>query len=214
MKVLVLGTPGQLGHELMRGIWPAGVSVSGVGYPDFDMGQETDVRRVVAEHTPDVVVNATAYTAVDKAEKEPDAAFAVNRDGPLFLARDCDERGIPLIHVSTDYVFDGAKTGRYVEDDPYDNVMNADISVSTIGSAGTGLDIPDLTTVILTVAINSSPSNIQGVGRLRQLKDKKTKFIYLTCSDIPKHREYHERKKVLLKEKVLTFNELSYPKIP
>lgn len=118
MKVLVLGTPGQLGHELMRGTWPAGVSVSGVGYPDFDMGQETDVRRVVAEHAPDVVVNATAYTAVDKAEKEPDAAFAVNRDGPLFLARDCDERGIPLIHVSTDYVFDGAKTGRYVEDDP------------------------------------------------------------------------------------------------
>ena len=102
---------------------------------------------------------------------------------------------------------------RYVDDDPYDNIMNADISVSTIGSAGTGLDIPNLTAVILTVAINSSPSNIQGVGRLRDLKEKKTKFVYLSCKDIPKHREYHERKRVLLNERALTFRELEYPRI-
>ncbi len=118
MKILVLGTPGQLGHELMRGVWPEGLTVAGVGYPDFDMGVEADVRRVMAEHAPDLAVNATAYTAVDKAESDRGAAFAINRDGPLYLARDCAMRGIPLVHVSTDYVFDGTKKTPYLEDDP------------------------------------------------------------------------------------------------
>lgn len=118
MKVLVLGTPGQLGHELMRSVWPEGLTVAGVGFPDFDMGKEADVLRVVAEHAPGLVINATAYTAVDKAESDRDTAFAVNRDGPLYLARECARRGIPLIHVSTDYVFDGTKAGAYREDDP------------------------------------------------------------------------------------------------
>ncbi|WP_051013519.1 dTDP-4-dehydrorhamnose reductase [Pararhodospirillum photometricum] len=118
MKVLVLGTPGQLGHELMRASWPIGVSLAGVGHPDFDMSLEKDVLRVVAEYDPNLVINATAYTAVDKAEKEPELAFAVNRDGPRFLAQDCARRGIPVIHVSTDYVFDGTKDGWYVEEDP------------------------------------------------------------------------------------------------
>lgn len=102
---------------------------------------------------------------------------------------------------------------RYVEDDPYENIMTADLTVSTIGSAGTGLDIPELTTVILTVAVQSSPSNVQGLGRLRDLKTRKTKFIYLTCDDIPKHREYHEKKRVLLRDRALTYNELRYPRI-
>lgn len=102
---------------------------------------------------------------------------------------------------------------RYVEDDPYENIMTADMSVSTVGSAGTGLDIPDLTTVILTVAINSSASNIQGLGRLRDLPGRKTKFLYLCCEDIPKHRDYHERKRVLLQDRALTYNELKYPYI-
>jgi dTDP-4-dehydrorhamnose reductase len=117
MKVLVLGTPGQLGHELMRAAWPSELEIAGVGYPDFDVGREADVRRVIADHAPDLVINATAYTAVDKAEGDRDAAFAINRDGPLFIARDCARRGIPMVHVSTDYVFDGAKDGAYVEDD-------------------------------------------------------------------------------------------------
>lgn len=117
MKVLVLGTPGQLGHELMRASWPVGVTLAGIGYPNFDISVEKDVLRVFADHNPDLVVNATAYTAVDKAESEPEFAFAVNRDGPRFLAIECAKRSIPLIHVSTDYVFDGTKQGLYVEDD-------------------------------------------------------------------------------------------------
>ena len=67
---------------------------------------------------PDLVINAAAYTAVDKAESEPELAFAVNRDGPAALAEACQAIGAPLIHVSTDYVFDGSKRGAYVEEDP------------------------------------------------------------------------------------------------
>lgn len=123
---------------------------------------------------------------------------------------------IEFCTVVTKYLkerFPSKDVRRYVEDDPYENIMTADISVSTVGSAGTGLDIPDLTTVILTVAINSSASNIQGLGRLRDLVDRKTKFLYFSCEDIPKHRDYHERKRVLLQDRALTYNELKYPYI-
>lgn len=87
---------------------------------------------------------------------------------------------------------------RYVEDDPYANLMEAQVCISTIGSAGTGHDIPKLITVILTVAIASKASNIQGFGRLRNLPGLEMVFIYFTCMDIAKHVEYHEKKEFLL----------------
>lgn len=87
---------------------------------------------------------------------------------------------------------------RYVEDDPYDNLMEAELCVSTVGSAGTGHDIPGLITVILTPSIASSASNIQGFGRLRNLDGKVMVFVYFTCDDIPKHVDYYERKELLL----------------
>lgn len=87
---------------------------------------------------------------------------------------------------------------RYVENDPYDNLMEAEICVSTVGSAGTGHDIPGLITVILTPSIASSASNIQGFGRLRNLEGKVMVFVYFSCSDIPKHMDYHDRKELLL----------------
>jgi len=72
----------------------------------------------INDFQPDAVINAAAYTAVDRAESEVEAAFAVNRDGPANLARACERAGISLIHISTDYVFDGSKQGAYVEGDP------------------------------------------------------------------------------------------------
>lgn len=87
----------------------------------------------------------------------------------------------------------------YVENDPFDNTK-AEIIVSTLGSAGTALDIAQLTTVILTVAIDSPQGNIQGFGRLRELKDGATpNFYYFACTDIQKHMNYHEEKRKLLK---------------
>jgi dTDP-4-dehydrorhamnose reductase len=120
MKVLILGTPGQLGHELMKAAWPAGSELIGLAYPEFDMADPACIDRAVADHGCDVVVNATAYTAVDKAESEPDPAYAINASGVERLGTACKAKGVPLIHVSTDYVFDGSKPHpeAYVETDP------------------------------------------------------------------------------------------------
>ena len=97
---------------------------------------------------------------------------------------------------------------RYVEDDPYDYVMESDICVSTLQSAGTNIDIPNLTTVIMTPAVRSSAANIQGFGRLRKpADDTPVMFIYFVCQDFPKHTKYHEIKKVLLEERARTFKE-------
>ena len=118
MKVLVLGRTGQVAFELARTAWPAGVEPVFAGRPDFDMVRPESLEPLLAAAAPGVVINATAYTAVDKAESEPDAAFAVNRDGPARLAELCRRRGAALLHISTDYVFDGRKDGPYLESDP------------------------------------------------------------------------------------------------
>ncbi|KAA0677451.1 dTDP-4-dehydrorhamnose reductase [Azospirillum brasilense] len=118
MKILILGTSGQVGTELMRAAWPPGTELVGLARPDVDMARPETVEAAVAAHAPDLVVNATAYTAVDKAESDREAAFAVNRDGPARLAAACAARGVPLVHISTDYVFDGTKPAPYTEDDP------------------------------------------------------------------------------------------------
>jgi dTDP-4-dehydrorhamnose reductase len=118
MKLLVLGAGGQVGHELSRLAWPAGYSIAAFDRAGLDITDREGVLAVVARERPDVVVNAAAYTAVDRAETEPDIAWAGNCTGPANLAAACHEAAIPLIHLSTDYVFDGSKVGAYREDDP------------------------------------------------------------------------------------------------
>lgn len=100
---------------------------------------------------------------------------------------------------------------RYVEDDPYDNLMNADICVSTIGSAGTGHDIKKLIAVILTVSISSKASNIQGFGRLRKLDGIDVEFEYFSCIEIPKQMTYYTRKEQLLANMALTTETITLP---
>jgi dTDP-4-dehydrorhamnose reductase len=90
----------------------------GVDIEELDISDPAAVIGMFHAVTPSVVVNAAAYTAVDQAESDADLAYMVNRDGPRNLAEACDENGIPLIHISTDYVYSGAKKGAYVEDDP------------------------------------------------------------------------------------------------
>ncbi len=118
MKVLILGAQGQVGFELMRAAWPAGTRLAGCARPEVDLTRPDTVTAAFAALAPDLVINAAAYTAVDRAESEPELAFAVNRDGPAMLAALCAERGLPLLHISTDYVFDGRKEGLYNEADP------------------------------------------------------------------------------------------------
>jgi dTDP-4-dehydrorhamnose reductase len=117
-KVLVIGRSGQIAHELSRAAWPAGLAAEFVGREQLDLAKGDAVRRVVITRRPRLVINAAAFTAVDAAETKRDAAFAVNRDGPAALADACREIGAAMIHFSTDYVFDGGKSGAYIEDDP------------------------------------------------------------------------------------------------
>jgi dTDP-4-dehydrorhamnose reductase len=118
MKLLVLGSSGQVGRELCRLSWPTGYTLGGFDRAEVDITQGEAVSAAIRRERPDIVINAAAYTAVDRAESEPEAAWAGNCTGPANLAAGCAETDIPLIHISTDYVFDGTKTGPYREDDP------------------------------------------------------------------------------------------------
>ena len=89
-----------------------------MGHGDLDITRLDQTRNVIADVAPDMVINASAYTNVDGAESHMADAFAVNRDGPAHLASACSTGAIPLIHVSTDFVFDGRKKTPYVESDP------------------------------------------------------------------------------------------------
>jgi len=113
-RILVTGGSGQLARALAEA---GGDRVRVVGRPAFDFERMETVEAVFRAEDPWLVVNAAAYTAVDAAEKDYDGAMRVNRDGPGELGRLCVEAGIPLIHVSTDYVFDGSNTEPYVETD-------------------------------------------------------------------------------------------------
>lgn len=113
--ILVTGGSGQVARALQDAA--AGRPLRVVGRPAFDFDRPETLRAMLDAAAPSLVVNAAAYTAVDKAESEPDAAWRANRDGPAAIAAWCAERGARLIHISTDYVFDGLKGARYVEDD-------------------------------------------------------------------------------------------------
>lgn len=116
--ILITGASGQLGTELAKLFTARGVAFTAVARPEFDFEKPETIDAVFAAVQPDVVINAAAYTAVDKAETDQDAAKAGNHTGPLALAKLAQEAGIPYIHVSTDYVFDGNKGEPYIETDP------------------------------------------------------------------------------------------------
>src|SRR5271165_4298640 len=115
--ILVTGGSGQLATALTEAAPIPGLTVHRVGRPALDFDRPASIADVFAASAPSLVVNAAAYTAVDAAEDDADAAFRANRDGPAELARLCEAAGIPLIHVSTDYVFDGLKGAPYIETD-------------------------------------------------------------------------------------------------
>ncbi len=115
MNALIVGT-GQLAWDLMQTA-PASVNARMVGRADLDIRLSGACETVLAAHKPDIVINAAAYTAVDKAEAEREAAFAVNEQGVANLADACQQVGARLFHVSTDFVFDGEKNTPYLPGD-------------------------------------------------------------------------------------------------
>ena len=115
-KILVTGMKGQVGFELMKTLAPLG-KVIGVDVNECDLAQSAMIDALLDRVKPDIIINPAAYTAVDKAESEPTVAHAVNAQAPKTLARQASRRNIPIIHFSTDYIFDGTKDGSYLEDD-------------------------------------------------------------------------------------------------
>lgn len=118
IQILVTGGAGQVGLELARAQWPAAVKLHMPSRADLDLGDIASVKAAFAQIPFAAVINSGAYTAVDRAETEVSAAFAANAMGPAVLAEVTRQAGIPLIQVSTDYVFDGSAHRPYVEDDP------------------------------------------------------------------------------------------------
>lgn len=116
MRLAVTGKNGQVVSAL-QALASADLEIVALGRPELDLAQPETVLRALSDAKPDVVVSAAAYTAVDKAESEPELAFAVNRDGAGAVAQAAKELGVPIIHLSTDYVFDGTKATAYVETD-------------------------------------------------------------------------------------------------
>lgn len=117
-RVSLIGGSGQLACALMQRSGGADATIVAAGRPRLDICRAEDVADFIDATKPDVVINTAAYTAVDKAESEREAAYAINAQGTLNVARACAAHGVPLIHLSTDYVFDGCATKPYGEDHP------------------------------------------------------------------------------------------------
>lgn len=117
VKVLITGAAGQVGSELVKSA-PAGFEVVGYNSSELDITNIQQVRQIVAEQAPALIINAAAYTAVDKAEIDVERAYAVNETGVKNLAQAALALNIPVFHISTDYVFDGTATEPYKETDP------------------------------------------------------------------------------------------------
>ena len=118
MKILIVGGSGQVGREFAGLVLPAGTETEMPGRRALDISDRSRVAAAIAGGGWSAVINAAAWTAVDRAETNVADAFAANALGPAILAEATRAAGIPLVHVSTDYVFDGRKAGPYVEDDP------------------------------------------------------------------------------------------------
>lgn len=127
MTVLVFGGNGQVGQELLRALAPLGTVIAttrsgtlpdGTACEVADFSQPDSLPALLDRLDPAIVVNAAAYTAVDKAEQEPEAAFRANAEAPGVIARWCADHGVPFVHYSTDYVFDGEGNAPYGEDEP------------------------------------------------------------------------------------------------
>ena len=119
MNILVFGKDGQLGKAFaaLFGNVPANIQITYFGRSECDLSKEADVLKALNVAKPNLIINASAYTAVDKAETEVDLAFAVNAKAPEIMARYAAENDATFLHYSTDYVFDGSKDGLYIEGD-------------------------------------------------------------------------------------------------
>jgi dTDP-4-dehydrorhamnose reductase len=117
MKILVTGANGQVGSELIRRGKQQNLTMLPAPHAELDISMAPAVETALDTYSPNIVINAAAYTAVDKAESKQERAYAINGKGAEYLARSCAKRNVPLLHISTDYIFDGNKDEPYTEED-------------------------------------------------------------------------------------------------
>jgi len=115
MKILITGVNGQVGHALMQMLTEH--ELIAINRQKCDLTKPDQIKQTIDQHQPDLIINPAAYTKVDQAEDEKSLAFQINRDAPRVMADKAREYNIPFIHFSTDYVFDGEKSGSYSEED-------------------------------------------------------------------------------------------------
>jgi dTDP-4-dehydrorhamnose reductase len=132
--ILVFGSGGQLGQELARMAAPREIALTALTHAQTDVSNRSAVAAALTEYRPSLVVNAAAYTKVDRAETETCAALRGNARGPAVLASACAGAEVPLVHISTDYVFDGTQARAYLESDPI-NPINAYGHSKAVGEA-------------------------------------------------------------------------------
>lgn len=149
MRVLVTGSNGQLGSELVDLYTARGDVVRGLDIPDIDITSQDSVAQAFLEFPPDVLINCAAWTAVDAAEEQEAAALAVNGIGPDLLARACAATGAWMVQVSTDYVFSGDATSPYAEDSP-PNPQSAYGRTKLVGEEAVRDALPDAHYIVRT----------------------------------------------------------------
>jgi dTDP-4-dehydrorhamnose reductase len=116
-KILVLGCSGQVGNQLVKIVCPEELVITGLSHAEADITRKNDISNVIQESKCSLVINAAAFTEVDAAENKKDKAYEINEKGTFNVGEACHKAGIPLIHISTDYVFDGTKNIGFTEDD-------------------------------------------------------------------------------------------------
>jgi dTDP-4-dehydrorhamnose reductase len=170
MKVVITGKGGQLAWELEQ-IAPQGLEVISFGRKELDVSNESQVLEFIAKIKPDVLINAAAYTAVDKAEEDIDAAYAVNELGTKYLATACKSINARLLHVSTDFVFDGKSTTPYqTYSNP--NPINVYGATKLAGEIALQEILPESSVIVRTAWVYSVNGNNFVKSMLRLMQDK------------------------------------------
>ncbi|WP_413694111.1 dTDP-4-dehydrorhamnose reductase [Psychromonas sp. KJ10-2] len=172
MKVLITGKGGQLAWELEK-LAPQGIQLLSCSVEELDITNADQVNQTITQFQPDVVINAAAYTAVDKAESDTETAYAVNDLGSEYIATACKKVSAKLIHVSTDFVFDGTKTTPYQTDDSV-NPINVYGASKLAGDRKVNTILGEQATIIRTAWVYSVNGNnfVKTMLRLMAEKDQ------------------------------------------
>jgi dTDP-4-dehydrorhamnose reductase len=170
MKVLITGKGGQLAWELEQ-LAPETYDVISVGIAELDITNEKLVSDFIAEHKPDLVINAAAYTAVDQAEKDVDIAYAVNELGVKYVAQACKKIGARILHISTDFIFDGTCTSPY-QTDAKPNPLNVYGASKLAGDIALNEILPEASVIVRTAWVYSANGNNFVKSMLRLMQEK------------------------------------------